>query len=171
MAFTCLPVILVLNAVLRVGSFVTPNHAFATLNTQRLTTFGLQHPLKHKSKELTPPTPTVLKLLFNDINFLKDDAEDDASVERRILKTLEILHEIKSAKTVKDYVNILLFLEGLKTGDFKKVVGESIDEKKLEKKVAEIPMIDEAIKLLEEVKINPSTMEYAKYPNHREVCL
>jgi len=169
MAFTYLPVILVLNVALRVSSFVTSNHAFATLGSQRLTTFRVQQPLKHSSKELTSPTPTVLKLLLKDLNFLKDDDEDDdASVQRRILKTLEILHEIKSAKTVKDWVNILLFLEGLKTGDLKKVVGLSIDEKKLDRTVAKNPMIDEAIKLLGEVKVNPPTIEYAKYPNHRE---
>jgi hypothetical protein len=85
------------------------------------------------------------------------------------LKTLEILNEIKTAKTVKDWVNILLFLEVLRDGGSKKERATSLDETILKKEVKAIPIVDEAIKLLQEVQVNPLTMGYAKYPNHGEV--
>ena len=115
---------------------------------------------------------TLIKALLRDLNFLSDKEDDNTAVERRLLETLEILNEIKTAKTVKDWVSILFFLERLRDGEFKKEGVASLDERILKKEVKAIPIVDEAITLLQEVQVNPPSMGYAKYPNHREVsCL
>jgi hypothetical protein len=124
-------------------------------------------PQEHQPQKQATVTPT--KALVSDLNFLSDREDDNTAVKRRVLKTLEILNEIKTAKTVKDWVNILLFLEGLRDGGSKKEGAASLDETILKKEVKAIPIVDEAIKLLQEVQVNPLTMGYAKYPNHREV--
>ena len=46
---------------------------------------------------------------------------------------------------------------------------EKVHETILKKEVKAIPIVDEAIKLLQEVQVNPLTMGYAEYPNHGEV--
>lgn len=161
MTATGLLLILLSFLAFRATSFVPSNCPFASRKSQWRTDFGTQ-------QSQNQPRVTRIKAL-SDLDFLNDDDEDSNAAKRRILKTLEILKEIKMAKTVKDWVNILFFLESLRDGGLKKEDAVPLDENILKKEVKAIPIVDEAIKLLEEVQVNPPTIGYAKYPNHREV--